>query len=131
MEQFIQSSLPIAKLKVWQESINLVKQIYLLTRKLPKEELYCLTPQLRRAVISIPSNLAEGQQKHSQKDFLRYIDIALGSTAEIRTQLIVAREIYNVNIDLEENLAEAVSKMLHGLRKTILSNINSEISAEI
>ena len=80
-------------LDVWKLSIDFVKQTYQLTQKFPKTEIYGLTNQIRRAAISIPSNIAEGQGRNSAKEFRQFLAIALGSIAEVETQLIIAREI--------------------------------------
>ena len=80
-------------LQVWNKSISFVKDIYLITRTFPKEELFGLTSQLRRAAVSIPSNLAEGNSRGSKKDLIRFLYIAIGSAAEIETLLIICHEI--------------------------------------
>ena len=79
----------ITNLTVWQKSIDLVVEIYRLVKKLPKEEMYSLSDQMRRAAVSIPSNVAEGRNRSSEKDFVRFLYIAKGSTAEIETQLFI------------------------------------------
>lgn len=103
------------QLVVWQKSIVLTKDIYLLTNKLPKSELYVLTSQMRRAAISIPSNIAEGQGKKSRNEFVRYINISLGSATELETQLILVQEIYKIStISIQDQIVE-IKKMLNGL----------------
>ena len=74
-------------LVVWQRSMELVKEIYSLIKYLPKEELYGLSDQMRRAAVSIPSNIAEGQARYSNKDFIGFLYISRGSIAELETQL--------------------------------------------
>ncbi len=76
-------------LKVWQRAIDLSVEIYTLTKNFPREELYSLVSQMRRSAVSVPSNIAEGQSRHSLGDFKRFINISLGSLAELHTQLIV------------------------------------------
>ena len=76
-------------LLVWQKSMDLVVEIYRLTRLLPKEEIYALSTQMRRAAVSIPSNIAEGQQRRSTKEFIQFLSIAKGSNAEVQTQLSI------------------------------------------
>ena len=71
---------------VWQRSMELVLEIYKITRSFPPEELYSLTAQMKRAAVSIPSNIAEGQQRNSKKDFVKFLIIARGSNAELETQ---------------------------------------------
>ena len=80
-------------LDVWKLSIEIVKNIYQITNKFPNSEIYGLTSQLRSSAISIPSNIAEGQGRNSSKEFGQFLGIALGSLAELETQLIIAKEI--------------------------------------
>lgn len=81
------------KLKVWQESMNLVKEVYLITEKFPIKEQYGLTMQLRRCVISIPSNIAEGQGRYHRKEFIQFLYNARGSLYEIITQLKLGQDL--------------------------------------
>lgn len=78
---------------VWQEAIALVKNVYCLTRDFPKEEIYGLSNQIRRAVISVPSNIAEGAARTSNREMLQFLSVARGSLSELETQLIIAREL--------------------------------------
>lgn len=80
-------------LEVWRQSIQFAKEVYRLTEKFPPHELYGLTSQIRKAIVSIPSNIAEGQCRNSSKEFRHYLAIALGSLGEVETQLIIAKEI--------------------------------------
>ena len=100
------------KLIVWQKSLELVKEIYKITSSFPKDELYCLTSQIRRSVISIPSNIAEGTKRGSRKDFNQFLRIASGSTAELFTQIIIAKELYKNDYTKAELLLEEIQKML-------------------
>ena len=86
-------------LLIWQKSIEMVKKIYELVRKFPKEETYLLGDQLKRAAISIPSNIAEGQGQARQHtpEFKQFLYISLGSLAELNTQLIIAKELGYIN----------------------------------
>jgi four helix bundle protein len=81
------------KLNIWQQGIQLVKEVYLLTGLLPKEEKYGLKSQMCRAAVSIPSNIAEGCSRNSDIEFRRYLEMAMGSTFELETQLILLKEI--------------------------------------
>lgn len=91
---------------VWQKSRVLVRKIYLLTLKLPKEEIFGITNQIRRAVISIPSNIAEGYDRGSNKEFVRFLKIAKGSAAEVETQLILCIDLGYLTLDdIKEVLA--------------------------
>lgn len=77
----------------WQKSIELVKSVYALTRKFPKAETYSLADQLQRAAISVPSNIAEGQSRQHGAEFRQFLHIALGSTAEVDTQIVIAEQL--------------------------------------
>jgi len=80
------------KFDIWNLGIEIAKDIYSITSKFPKSELYGITSQLNRAGVSIPSNIAEGASRTSEKDFKRFLEIALGSCYEVETQLIIAFE---------------------------------------
>ena len=114
------------ELDVWKKSMDLVEICYNVSTQFPKEELYCLTNQLRRAVISIPSNIAEGQSRWSTKEFLRFLSIAKGSLSELETQLILAQRLKYIS---EEKLIEVIEltneigKMISGLRKSLLKKL--------
>ena len=98
----------------------LVKKIYELTKEMPKSERYNLTDQLRRAAVSIPSNIAEGCSRDSSKEFSKYIQIALGSAFEVETQLLIVKDIDFAEIEdsLFENL-NRLQKRLNALNKAI------------
>ena len=82
---------------VWQKAMNLVTTTYEITLEFPKTELYCLTDQMRRSALSIPCNIAEGKARNSNKDFIRFLRIALGSLFEFQTQLEIAKNIEYIN----------------------------------
>lgn len=94
------------KILIWQKSISLVTKIYTSTRNFPKEEIFGLTSQIRRSSISIPSNIAEGSGRESNKDFIRFLYISLGSLFEMQTQLEIAKNILYLNEDEFNNLYE-------------------------
>jgi four helix bundle protein len=102
-------------LKVWQLSFEVVRKIYLLTDKLPKNEVYGLSSQMQRAAISIPSNIAEGQQRGGPKEFKQFLYIARGSAAELSTQLLLTQEIYKVDCRELVHEVEQTQKMLYAL----------------
>ena len=81
------------KLRVWQRSVDLVAEIYALTSSFPAEERFGISIQLRRAAVSIPSNIAEGSRRGGSKEFKYFLRIALGSASEIETQLIIAKRL--------------------------------------
>jgi len=104
------------KLIVWRKSMVLVRETYLLTNKFPKEELYGLTSQVRRSVVSIPSNIAEGSLRGSNKEFNRFLSISFGSGGELETQLEIAKMLQYAEVDdyiSVESLLVEVMKMLN------------------
>jgi four helix bundle protein len=107
-------------LKVWQESMDLVIQIYKLAENFPKHEIYGLSSQIRRAAVSIPSNIAEGAGRSGEKEFIRFLYIALGSLSEVETQLEIAFRLDYIK-DLEEinNSIYFIRKMLANLIKSL------------
>ena len=114
------------ELTVWQKSINLVEGIYTLTSEFPNAEIYGLTSQMRRAVISIPSNIAEGQKRKDLPEYLQFLRIANGSAAELETQLIISRRLYpRLTYSSVEPLLEEVQKMLTVLIRTLKSKKQS------
>jgi len=103
-------------LDVWKKSMDLVEDLYKITKDFPKEELYSLTSQLRRSVISIPSNIAEGAARNSKKEFIQFLHIALGSTAELETQLLISERLGYLKESSEYlNKLNEIKKMLLGL----------------
>jgi len=109
-------------LDVWKESMKLAKDVYLLTSSFPKEELFVLTLQIRRSSISIPSNIAEGAARNSNKDFVKFLYVALGSLAELETQLLLAKELGFINENSLESSINSIRKMLIGLIKYLSKN---------
>ena len=107
-------------LKVWQESKDLVTHIYDLTSKFPKEEIYSITAQIKRAAISIPSNIAEGAARDSNKEYIHFLYNSLGSVAELDTQLLIAKDLNFLNEKDFNEISEklnSIGKMLSGLIK--------------
>jgi four helix bundle protein len=114
------------ELKVWQHSLKLAEEIYHLTEKFPKYETYALSNQMQRAAVSVPCNIAEGHARESTKEFLNYVSIALGSLAELETQLILAERLsYVGNKDLEMTFSEMdeLGKMLRGVQKSLRAKL--------
>lgn len=104
-------------LEVWQKAMAFVTKVYTLTKLFPKEELYSLTNQIRRAAVSIPSNIAEGRSRHTTKDYMRFIIMARGSVAELETQLLISKNLGYVTEDkLQPLLKDAgeIGRMLSG-----------------
>ena len=107
---------------VWQKAMELVAEVYILVKKLPKEELFALSDQMRRAAISIPSNIAEGQGRNSSKEYVRFLAFAKGSKAELETQLLLCVKINYLNIlEIETaiNLIHEIGKMINALQKSL------------
>jgi four helix bundle protein len=86
-------------LEVWNLSIFLLKEVYLISNRLPSSENFGLTKQIRRAAVSIPANIAEGQGRHSRKGYRQFLALGLGSIAELETQVIIAKEIEYLTSD--------------------------------
>jgi len=107
---------------VWQKAFKLVINIYKLTEKFPKSELYGLTSQMRRATVAIPSNIAEGFARKYRKEYTQFISIAFGSGAELETQLLLAKTLKLASEEefkLSEGLLTEVMKMLNTLLKKL------------
>ena len=129
VERFPKHKFGFEKLDVWNDSIAFVKQIYTITDNFPKTELYCLTSQIRRAAISIPSNIAEGTTRKSLKDQARFTEIAFGSLIEILNQLIIAKELCYINEDtltLTRLEAEKISRQINALKNSQIERQNSK-----
>ena len=112
-------------LKVWQLAMEMAEEIYRLSAGFPKHEVYGLTSQLQRAAISIPSNIAEGQARNSNKEFFHFLGIARGSLAELETQIMLAQRLGYMSAgtaSLALEKAEEIGKMLKGLQKTVSTN---------
>lgn len=103
-------------LDVWRESIELVTSVYALTSSFPRDEMFGLVNQMRRAAVSIPSNIAEGAARQGEREFIHFLHISLGSAAELETQVIIAGKLnYLGAADQVLKKVETVRKMLHGL----------------
>ena len=103
-------------LEVWKQGIELAKAVYGLTQSFPASELYGLTSQMRRSAVSIPSNIAEGAGRSTDKEFVYFLHITLGSIAELETQYILSKELgYSAGSAPVENGIETVRKLTVGL----------------
>ena len=103
---------------VWQKSMDLVVEIYKLVKLLPNDELHALSDQMKRASVSIPSNIAEGQERSTTKDFVKFLYIAKGSKGELETHLLICtRLLYltQAQIAIAHNLLQEIGKMLNSL----------------
>jgi four helix bundle protein len=104
-------------LDIWVRGINFVEQIYKATKKFPREEIYGLTSQIRRAAVSYPSNIAEGAARSSTKEFIQFLYIALGSLSEIETQIIIAVKLGYLSADKLLEEVESLRRMTLNLIK--------------
>ena len=110
------------ELHVWQRAMDLVDQVYVLTETWPKAEQFGLTNQVRRAAVSVPSNIAEGQGRKSERDFGRFLVIAYGSLMEVRTQLLIGeRRMYSSSEKIAAVLAtlDETGRLLIGLKRSL------------
>lgn len=116
-------------LDVWKLSIELVTNIYKSTKQFPSDEKFGLTNQLRRTAVSIPSNIAEGAARKSNKEYLHFLYISLGSAAELETQLIIAHNLKYLNETEYNSINEQLDKVfkpLVGLMKFVRNRINNQ-----
>ncbi|MDX2032128.1 MAG: four helix bundle protein [Blastocatellia bacterium] len=114
-------------LETWQRSMDLVAEVYEATSEFPKEETYGLRSQLRRAAVSIPSNLAEGQGRDSPREFVRHLSIAYGSLCEVETQILIAKRLTFLERDAAETLMHRcaeVGRLINGLSRAIAKQLS-------
>jgi four helix bundle protein len=122
MPKAVESTFSFEDLRVWQTAMDLVDAVYELTDSWPRREMFGLTNQVRRAAVSIPSNIAEGQGRRSDPDFARFLTISLGSLMEVRTQLMIgARRGFSTPAEIAKpkELADEVGKMISPLHRTL------------
>lgn len=115
------------ELKVWQKSRVLAKNLFVLTRQYPKDERFEIVSQMRRAVVSIASNIAEGSGRNSNKEFRRFLDIALSSAYELETQIIISYDLEYIKgdeITVISNDIQEVQKMIFGFRRSLSKSNN-------
>lgn len=109
---------------VWQKGIEIVSKVYLLTAAFPREEIYGLSSQMRRAAVSIPSNIAEGRSRSTRKDFVQFLRIAAGSLAELETQLIVSQSLKFGKTEYSEELFAMIDE-----EKRMLNSMISKLKS--
>ncbi len=110
------------ELIVWQKAMGLVEAVYKMTASFPKEEIYGLTSQVRRASVSIPCNIAEGQGRRTTREFLAFLSIAHGSLKEVETQVMIARRLQFINEKKEFETLEMtteIGRLISGLAKSL------------
>ena len=112
----------LKELKIWNKSIELATDIYKITSEFPREEKYGLTSQIRRSAVSIPSNIAEGAGRNTNKEFYHFLGISNGSSYELQTQLIISRNLDLIDVRVEPILAklDEVQKMNYTFQKMLL-----------
>lgn len=104
--------------------MKLARQIYIATKKFPKSEIYGITSQMRRSAVSVPSNIAEGSQRSSNKEFAHFLSIARGSLIELETQCILANEIDYLPLDESKaiiRMIHEISRMMHSFNQKLLT----------
>ena len=109
-------------LKIWQKSMSLVTKVYAVTQKFPDLEKFGLTSQIRRCAVSVPSNIAEGNGRRSNKELSQFLIISRGSLSELETQLTIAKNLKYISeeilLDLEKDMTE-LFKMIHSFSQTL------------
>jgi four helix bundle protein len=113
------------QLEVWRKSVALVTEIYKITRCFPREELYGLTSQVRRAAVSIPANIAEGWGRNMTRDYVQFLRVARGSLLELETHLVIARNLTFIDTGTMEKSAQQtqeINRMLNGLIRSLESS---------
>lgn len=110
------------ELKIWKKSMDMVFEVYKLTKQLPDVEKFSLVSQINRSAVSIPSNIAEGTSRNSKKEITRFLEIAIGSSYELETQLILTGTVYKENEQKVKELIDKINeiqKMIVGFKKKI------------
>lgn len=114
-------------LTIWQNGIELSCTIYKLVEQLPKNEMYALSDQMRRASISVPSNIAEGHQRVSTKEYIRFLSISRGSLGELETQLVIANRIGHISAEQLQQVSASIEserRMINALISTLRKKLN-------
>lgn len=106
-------------LGIWKDSFSIVKEVYELCQKLPDDEKFGLKSQIQRCAVSIPSNIAEGSGRSSDKEFLHFLNIAISSSYELETQLLLCSELFEIQVDLIIEKLHSNQRMIGGLKRKI------------
>jgi len=106
-------------LEAWKQAICLVEEVYKISATFPKQETYGLTSQLRRAAVSIPSNISEGAARNGRKEYSNFLGISLGSLAEVETQLIIVSRLDYADVRKQLSLVDQVRSLIIGLRNHV------------
>ena len=114
----------LKELKVWNKAIELATEVYQITADFPKEEKYGLTAQIRRSAVSVPSNIAEGADRNSNKEFNHFLGISNGSSYELQTQLIISRnlDLIDARVDQVLDQIDQIQKMTFSLQNKLTGN---------
>lgn len=118
------------QLKVWQKAMDLTVEIYSLVNKFPRAENYALSDQMRRSVVSIPSNIAEGQGRNSDKEFVNFLSIARGSLWELETQIEISERLHYIDSGQKNKVyeqTEEIGKMLNALANSLEQSLVSKV----
>lgn len=118
------------QLKVWQKAMDLTVEIYSLVNKFPRAENYALSDQMRRSVVSIPSNIAEGQGRNSDKEFVNFLSIARGSLWELETQIEISERLHYIDSGPKNKVyeqTEEIGKMLNALANSLEQSLVSKV----
>ena len=116
-------------LRVWHQSIELVTTIYMMTKTFPKEELFGLVSQMRRAIVSVPSNIAEGYARGTDREKLHFLRISSGSMSEVETQLLLSLKLGYIDQESYDELSETVTsvwKQLNALISSVKKKLNPQ-----
>lgn len=114
------------EMKIWKEAMKVVKSTYFLTAQLPSEEKFGLISQINRCAVSIPSNIAEGSGRSTEKDFLNFLNISLSSSFELETQLILVNDIFNLDVEDLSLKVNELQRMIVGFKKSINNKLEQE-----
>ena len=101
------------RVTAWKKSMLLCREVYELCLLFPANEIYSLSNQMKRSSVSIPSNIAEGYRRKSSKEYTHFLSIAIGSAAELETQLLIANDVFSVNVDDQLRLVTEIQKLLY------------------
>lgn len=112
------------QLLVWKESMYLVKHVYLITSTLPDKERFTLVSQMNRSAISIPSNIAEGSGRTTEREFIRYLEIAISSSFELETQLLLIKDLYDMDVNEVLLKLDQIQLKIRAFRKKLISDIS-------
>ncbi len=112
------------RLEIWKISMDLVAEIYLVIANIPNDERFGLKSQITRAAVSIPSNIAEGSGRNSEKDFGHFLSMSIGSLHEVETQLILLNRLFNIETETLVENCQNLQRMIFGFKTKILSNTN-------